>query len=593
MLKPDYLKGLPDNIQDIFLELEDEIIADISRRISKGLELTETADYQINQLKSMGYNLDDIEKRIAKATKLGEDEIERMLKESSNLSYENDKEAYKVGGKVLPKMPPSMNKFIIATIKQTKGELKNITNTLGFVDGGNFKDLSKFYKDTLDYATFQLGSGAYDYNTVLKQAVKKLADSGVRSIDYESGRSYHVDTAVRNAVMTANSQITGRISEINADMVGQDLMEITSHIGSRPDHKFFQSKIVSRSGRRGYLSLSDIGYEEGWGFKSYGCRHDWFPYFEGISTPAKKAVDPPDFKYEGKTYTAYEASQKQRYIERQIRKTKRELIAYENAGLKDDFTNASIKLRRQRDFYKDFSKNANLREKVDRTGVYGYNRSISSKSVWADRKARQSVTRSQPNIGTRVKYIDRRKLSVTEVRKELDKVYLNEYGKTLSKRNIRSIEDYQIKTYIPYNKYLRGRSGSLSDKDLEVLDILRETTRKVAIKEDMVLSRGTTINALEGLNWDDLEVGETLTEKAFMSVSVREETAKKFAKKKKERGILMDIEVKKGSKAVFVDTAVDYNWESEFIFPPGTKLKVLEKWEDKGLKRIKGMIVDD
>src|SRR5699024_7600569 len=101
-----------------------------------------------------------------------------------------------------------------------------------------------------------------------------------------------------------------------------------------------------------------------------------------------------------------------------------------------------------------------------------------------------------------------------------------------------------------------------------------------------------TISVLEGVKWEDLEAGEILTEKAFMSASAREKTAKKFAKKKKDRGVLIDIQVKKGNKAVFVDTAVDYNWESEFIFPPGTKLKVLEKWEDKGLKRIKGVIID-
>ncbi|NBI08071.1 phage minor capsid protein [Senegalia massiliensis] len=395
MLTPKYLKGLPDNIIRIFEELEEEVIADVARRIAEGMELTETADYQIDVLAKMGYKLTDIKKEIAKSIDKSEKEVEKLLENSSYLSYQNDKELYKLGGKTLPGINdnPMMNSFIIGVIKQTKGELRNITNTLGFVDGGKFKDLDKFYKDTLDYAVFQLGSDAFDYNTVLKNTVKKLSDSGIRTIDYNSGRKYHIDSAVRMTVMTGVTQITGRMSEMNADMMYQDLMEITAHSGARPSHKEWQGQIVSRSGKPGYLTLDDIGYNSGDGFQGYNCRHGWFPYFEGISKPAYLQsdldnIDPPPFEYDGKVYTAYEASQKQRYIGRQIKKTKRNLIAYDAAGLKEDFTAASIKLRRQKELYKDFSRKAKLRQKLDRTGVYGYNRSISSKSVWAERKER-------------------------------------------------------------------------------------------------------------------------------------------------------------------------------------------------------------
>lgn len=388
MLTPEYLKGLPNNIIDIFAKLEEQIIEDIAKSIKESLELSETADYQIDVLNKMGYSLDEIEKKISKATKIGEKEIENMLKESSYLSYENDKKLYKIGGKALPEMTPMMDNFIKAAIKQTKGELRNLTNTLGFIDNGKFKLIDTFYKDTLDYAVFQLGSGAYDYNTVLRQAVKKLGDSGVRTIDYKSGRSYHIETATRMTVMTGVSQIIGHMSEANADMMGQDLMEISAHSGARPDHAVWQGQIVSRSGNSKYLSLADIGHDTAAGFKGVYCRHDWFPFFEGISTPAytKKQledIDPPPFEYEGREYTHYDATQKQRQIERNISHTKRQLIAYDTADLKEDFTASSIKLKRQRELYEDFSNAAGLRVKSERHQVYNYGRSISMKSVWA------------------------------------------------------------------------------------------------------------------------------------------------------------------------------------------------------------------
>lgn len=386
MLTPEYLEKLPENMTDMFLQLEDDIIADVSRRISKDLELTATADYQINQLRGMGYDLSDIEKEIARVTKLSRKEVEDLLKESSYMSYENDKKLYKVGSKKLPEMPTTMNDFILATIRNSKFEMKNITNSLGIVDKGRAKTLTKYYQDSLDYAVIQLASGAYTRDQVVKQAVKGLADSGVRYIDYKSGHSNHMDVAVRRAVLTGTSQITGRMSEMNADLMDQDLMEITSHTGARPSHAEWQGQIVSRSGRRGYLSLSDIGYETGDGFKGWNCRHDWHAYFEGISVRAKAEKEPAPINYNDRTYTSYEASQYQRAIERRIRKSKRELIAYDSAGLEQDFINSSAKLQRQRDLYKDFSRKAGIRPKKERTQVYKYGRSISGKAVHAGRR---------------------------------------------------------------------------------------------------------------------------------------------------------------------------------------------------------------
>lgn len=377
MLTPEYLKDLPTNIVDIFEKLEDQIIEDIARRIKEGMDLTETANYQIDILLEMGYELKDIKEEIAKKTNIAEKELEKKLYESAYQSYENDRELYKKGGKNLPSLDnnPAMINFIEASIKQTKGNLRNLTNTLGFIDNGRFKTINTFYKDTLDYAVFQLGSGAFDYNTVLKQTVKKLGDSGLRTIDYKSGRTYHIESAVRMTVMTGVSQITSYMSLANADMMRQDLMEITAHMGARPSHAVWQGQIVSRSGRKGYLSLVDIGYGTAEGFKGVNCRHDWFPYFEGISEPAytKKQledIDPPPFEFDGRTYTAYEASQKQRQIERRMRETKREIIAYESAGLDEDAKAAKVKLRRQQELYRNFSKAAGLRPKYERTYVY-------------------------------------------------------------------------------------------------------------------------------------------------------------------------------------------------------------------------------
>lgn len=352
--------------------MEEQILADIAKGIKENLDIAAQGDvgYKINILNKMGYDLKQIEEEISKATDLSIKETEDLLKKSSHLSYKNDKKLYKAGGKILPDMTPKMNDFILGAITNNSKELKNITNTLGFVTSSGYKDLTSFYRDTMDYATFQLGSGAYSYDEVINQAVRQLSDSGVRYIDYDSGISNHVDVAVRRAILTTNAQITGYMSEQNADMMGQDLMEITSHLGSRPSHAEWQGQVVSRKGNPKFLSLEDIGYGDVRGFKGANCRHDWFPWFEGISKSSAREKEPPPFEYNGRKYNSYEASQYQRAIERRMRKSKRELIVYDNAKLRKDYTSSMIKLNRQEDLYKDFSREAGIRPKWERTFVY-------------------------------------------------------------------------------------------------------------------------------------------------------------------------------------------------------------------------------
>jgi hypothetical protein len=392
MLTPQYLKEQPQYIVNIYLDLEDKVIADISRRIKENIELTETAEYQTKVLVEMGYNLADIEKEISRTTDISQKKVRELFENSAELSYNHERELYKKAGKDLKPLYKNikMIDFIEATIKQTQSTMRNLSNTMGFVSNRQFMRIPNFYRNTIDSAILQVSTGAFDYTTVLRQAVNKLGNSGLRTVDYSSGRRYHIESAVRMNVLTAMSQITGYMSLANADMMGQDLMEITAHMGARPSHAEWQGQIVSREGRRGYLSLEDIGYGDVEGFKGANCRHDWFPFFEGISERVYtdeelENIDPPDFEYEGKTYTAYDATQKQRYYERQIRQTKRNIIAYDAAGLKDDFTAASIKLRRQREEYKKFSEIAGLRAKHERHHTYNYGRGMSMKSVWARR----------------------------------------------------------------------------------------------------------------------------------------------------------------------------------------------------------------
>lgn len=132
-------------------------------------------------------------------------------------------------------------------------------------------------------------------------------------------------------VVTAVNQNCGKIQEERANELGWDLMELTAHSGARPSHAEWQGKIVSRSSKKGYLSLDDIGYGEATGFKGINCRHDWYPYYKG-STKTYTQEQLNKWKnekvtYNSKEYSKYEATQIQRRMERQIRQDKKDLKA--------------------------------------------------------------------------------------------------------------------------------------------------------------------------------------------------------------------------------------------------------------------------
>lgn len=140
------------------------------------------------------------------------------------------------------------------------------------------------------------------------------------------------------------------------------------------------------------------GYGTGTGLKGWNCHHDFYPVIDGVSTPSYteeelKNIDPPPIEYKGETLTYYECTQKQRKMETAMRKTKREIIGAKGADDDEQFIVKSVLLRRQREEYNAFSEKAGLLTQNERTPVYGFDRSMASKSSWAAKKLLTSTNK--------------------------------------------------------------------------------------------------------------------------------------------------------------------------------------------------------
>ena len=364
MLTPEYLQGLPAELEGLYLKLEEDMISDICRRIKLAGRMTDTAEYQVLRMKELGAGTEYIKRKITEYSGLSDAVVDRMFFDAAQTSDDFYREAYsKTNKNYVPfEYNDYFQQLLTANINQTNGELRNLTRSMGFSYRGSngvrrFHETAEAYRDCLDYAFTQVETGATDYITAVRNAAKRLTDSGLQFVDYSSGRVNHVDAAVRRAVLTGISQVTGKIAEHNAAELETDIVEVTAHAGARPDHAEWQGGWYSLSGKsKKYRSLAEAtGYGRVDGLKGANCRHDFFPVIEGVDKPMYTAeelahIDPPPFTDKnGKTYTYYEAAQRQRAMERAIRKTKREIIAAKASGDEDMFTAKSILLRRQKE----------------------------------------------------------------------------------------------------------------------------------------------------------------------------------------------------------------------------------------------------
>lgn len=385
---PATLDALPEELVELYRGLEDTLLMEICSRLKAADKLNEVTVQDIKALRAHGIDLKEIEKAIRKTTGISEQKLKKMLDDvvARNQAYYT--ELITLADVTRPDVLVDAA-AIAAIYAQTKQECRNITRSMGFLvdNGRTMLPPAKAYQWALDNSLMQVQSGAISYNQVISNAVKQLADSGLKTVDYESGHRDQVDVAARRAVMTGVSQVCAKYTEQSAEYLETPYFEVSAHSGARDkpgpspwsSHKAWQGKVYSVNKDDIYPNIYDVcGLGAVDGLEGANCRHRRFPWVEGVSertyTDEQLAHidDGLGCEYDSKKYTAYEATQMQRSIERQIRKQKRLRDAYKAAGLKDDETTANIKLRRLNAKYREFSKAAGLPEQKERLKVlYG------------------------------------------------------------------------------------------------------------------------------------------------------------------------------------------------------------------------------
>lgn len=325
--------------------LEHRIMTDIVRRIRENGEITAAADWQITRLIQLGMAMEEITAAINEALGAAENITDTLFSNIIEAGYARDNNLYKAIGKV--QIPFNENaplqQMISAVTAQTNETMHNITQSLGFAQRGadgriSFTPIADYYQKTLDNAMLDISSGAFDYNTVLNRTVKEMTNSGLRTVDYATGWSNRVPVAARRAVMTGMTQLTAKKNEQDAEELHTNWFEISWHSGARPSH-WWGGRQYTKEQLTTICNLGDVT-----GLCGANCYHNYHPFIPGISIPVYTEEELEELnrqekepiEWNGKKYTKYEATQRQRQLETTMRAQREEMALLEEGGADED-----------------------------------------------------------------------------------------------------------------------------------------------------------------------------------------------------------------------------------------------------------------
>lgn len=385
---PELLDALPEELAELFRGLETQLLEEICSRLKRAGELNEVTVQAVRALRSHGIGLAEIEEAIANTCGIGLEMLDSLLDEVVERNQAYYTQMVDIAGVTAPVQMVSQED-IWAIHEQTRQQYRNITQSRGFlVRQGRHKVMlppAEAYQWALDQAELQIQSGAVSYDQAIAGQIKQLADSGLKTVSWESGHVDSVDVAVRRAVMTGVNQLNQKYREQSMDYLETDLVEVTAHRGARDidgpmgweNHKAWQGRVYRWKAKPRASTGDYPDFEETCGLGSVtgiggaNCRHSFWPFIEGVSERTYtdeqlEKIDRPPFEFEGRVYTAYQATQKQREIERTIRKLKRREAAFKAAGLTEDAQAVGVRLHRLEEKYRQFSKAAGLPEQWER-----------------------------------------------------------------------------------------------------------------------------------------------------------------------------------------------------------------------------------
>ena len=382
----------------------------IGESVKKIRELTPTQAQQLIQMLKYGGNYEEIVNEILRLTNLNIQDIDAIFNEMAKKNYEFAEQFYKYRG--VEYVPYIENKALLRQVSAlasiTKQEMFNYARAtnLGYsirdLQGNiKFVGLKETYDRILDTAVLNVGTGVDTFDNAMSKIMKEVGGSGLKTVDYASGRSIRLDSAARMHLKGALRTLHNEVQKQVGEEFDFDGYEISVHSNPAVDHEKIQGRQFSieeyeklnngleAKDYKGNTYTLDHDHKNGFRpISTMNCYHYVFSIVLGVNKPEyseeqlQKIIDDNDKGaiIDGKHYTNYEITQLQRSFERKIRKQKDIQILAKASGNKELVKESQDRITQLTNKYKEISKISGLPTRMDRLKVANYRR-ISAKKL--------------------------------------------------------------------------------------------------------------------------------------------------------------------------------------------------------------------
>lgn len=393
------LMNLSQGLSELYTGLETDLMANIAEFLKSGDIYSSTAQWKIMMLAELGaLNKKNIS-TIAQYAGIAPAMLEEALESAALTAIEELEPGFRqlvsdgiIKGTDVP-VESTMAGAVKTCNKQAKSSL-NLVNTVMLYKAksaaqkviNNTAELAQKqdFLDILNKSAGKVVTGIESRQAAMRQCIKEMAEKGIPAFVDKRGREWSPEAYINMDIRTTANNVAHQAQFDRMENYGISLVEVGSHSGARPKCAKDQGKIFNRSGKGGftedihgnkipYYPWKSSSYGEPDGLLGINCGHHIYPFVPGVSRQTY-------FPYaEDENSAQYRKMQKQRELERRVRKSKRECMMLEKSGDSEGLKKASQTLKQRQNALKKYCSDNGLSYKPDRTAVVGYNKAVSGK----------------------------------------------------------------------------------------------------------------------------------------------------------------------------------------------------------------------
>ncbi|HFU5940451.1 TPA: phage minor capsid protein [Enterococcus faecium] len=346
MISPHQFDLWSSNMAHLYQSLEGELIRIIIKRLNSGHD--NILDWQREKLQQLHLFNKETAEVISQITGIAESEIERIFSESGEKIVKDIDTQVPYNPKPLPS---NLDNVMKAYHEQVWSDIDNYVNqTLLSTNFGYGTATTQMYTEIINKTTAAFNSGLFTFDEALEKTIQEWAQKGIKStfID-KGGHTWSLERYVRTVLKSTLSNTYDTLRKDRMSEYGVHTVVVTSHAGARQACSKIQGHVVDLRNiselptNWKYKSIYDpywrAEYGTPRGHRGTNCQHLHVPFIPGVNTNNQPKFDAQENK------KVAELTNKQRYLERQIVKFKKNQMVAEELKHSDNAQKWGRKVR--------------------------------------------------------------------------------------------------------------------------------------------------------------------------------------------------------------------------------------------------------